>query len=134
MKEAGQREERFPVTYFDGVNSTVQPTLAKRTELSHGENARSPQIGVLEKREGQTPYGTNSQGSRFVSTRNFGLTEFPTKRSDQAGVFRISESSEPTQTLSVDVFDQVAVNEAAFDVSADSVTVSVDPSSTTLQS
>lgn len=93
MKEAGQLEERFSVTYFDGVNSTVQPSLAKRTELSHAENVRSPQIGVLEKREGQVAKGLNASDAKFVATTNFGLFYFEDTNANSQKVYRISEVS-----------------------------------------
>lgn len=93
MKEAGQLEQRFPVTYFDGVNSTVQPSLAKRTELSHAENVRSPQIGVLEKREGQTVKGLNGSNEKFVATTNYGLFYFPDTNANSQKIYRITEVS-----------------------------------------
>lgn len=91
MKEAGQLEERFAVTYFDGVNSTVQPSLAKRTELSHIENARSPQIGVLEKREGQVAKGLNASDTKFIATVNYGLFYFDDTNANSQKVYRITE-------------------------------------------
>lgn len=131
MQEAGSKEARFPITYFDGVNATVQPTLAKRTELSHAENVRSPQIGVIQKREGYAPKGTSPQGNRFVATANYGLTRFPTTSSSQQGIFRISSSGEPTQTLTLSVFDWVAINEAKLDNNGGARTAS--PSTTDFQ-
>lgn len=92
MSEAGQSSKRFPVQYFDGVNSTVQPSLAKRTELSHMENARSPKIGVLEKREGQVVKGTLPAAAPFVATENHGLVYFNNEQADNLGVFRISKT------------------------------------------
>lgn len=133
MRESGKNEQRFPVTYFDGVNSSVQPTLSKRSELSHAENARSPQIGVIEKREGQIPKGTSPNGNRFVATANYGLVRFPTTNSTQQGVFRMSTSGEPTQTLSVSVYDQISINEASLNHSFSTPTHSFGPSTTTFQ-
>jgi len=66
MSEAGQTTQRFPVEYFDGVNSTVQSTLAKRTEIHHSENANSPEIGVLQKRGGQVVQGVTTGDTEFV--------------------------------------------------------------------
>ena len=127
-KESGAKQEaRFKVTYFDGLNATVQPTLAKRTELSHAENARSPIIGVLEKREGQTVKGTSPNGNRFIATANYGLARLLTTNSGQQGIFRISASSEPTQTVSVSVSDQIYINEARLDGASPS------PSTTSFQ-
>ena len=131
VQEAGQKEARFPVPYFDGVNATVQSTIAKRQELSHAENARAPQIGILEKREGQTPKGTSPAGNRFIATENHGLARFPTSNSNQQGAFRISTSGEPTQTLTASVFDKVYINEAYLDNNAGAMTAG--PSTTTFQ-
>jgi hypothetical protein len=88
--EGGTTEKRFNINYFDGINSTVQPTLAKRTELYHVENARAPQIGVIEKREGQAVYGTATGGGTFQADSNHGLFKFPTDDATQADVFRVS--------------------------------------------
>lgn len=93
MKESGQTEQRFPITYFDGVNSTVQPTLAKRTELSHMENARSPQIGVLEKREGRVAKGLNGSDTKFIATTNYGLFYFNDTNANSQKLYRITEVS-----------------------------------------
>lgn len=124
MAEAGSKETRFAIQYWDGVNSTVQSTLAKRSELSHAENARSPLVGVLEKREGYAPKGTNVNGSRFFATANYGLTRFPTTNTSQQGIFRISAGDEPTQTLTLSIFDQVSINEPVLLGSSGSVTTS----------
>ena len=133
MKEAGSNETRFNIGYFDGVNSTVQASLAKRTELSHMENARSPQIGILEKREGQTVYGTGTTGDRFIATENYGLINFPTENSNQKGLFRISSSSEPTQTLTLDVYEKIIINEEYLEPSVVGETVSIGGSTTIFQ-
>lgn len=93
MKESGQSETRFAISYFDGVNSTVQPSLAKRTELSHAENVRSPQIGVLEKREGRTAKGLNATDEKFTATTNYGLFYFDDTNANSQKIYRITEVS-----------------------------------------
>lgn len=123
MKEAGQLEERFAVTYFDGVNSTVQPSLAKRTELSHAENARSPQIGVLEKREGQVAQGLNNSDTKFIATDNYGLFYFDDTNDNSQKVYRITDTytaptsvatSVSTGAFSVSVAETITITEAPF--------------------
>ncbi len=76
-KETGRETRRFPITYFEGVNSSVSKTIAKRSELSHVENVRAPIIGVLEKREGQA-----KTGDSLVATGNYGLYAFSAKDYD----------------------------------------------------
>lgn len=117
MREAGNTEQRYSVTFFDGVNSTVQPSLSKRTELSHSENARSPQIGVLEKRNGYSPTGTTSSGGRFYASENHGLTRFPTQNSSQQGVFRVSSAPADQDTFSVNAYEQIYIQEPVFNIS-----------------
>lgn len=91
MKEKGTNKTRFSIPYWDGINSTVQPSLAKKTELSHAENVRSPQIGVLEKREGQVIKGVDPSSATFVSTANYGLFYFDNEDTDSQKVYRISK-------------------------------------------
>lgn len=106
MSEGGQMESRFPIQYFDGVNSTVQPTLAKRTELSHVENARSPQIGVLEKREGQTYKGTVLGGGVFDSAAsNSGLFFFENDSANK-GIYRVSTVGATTDIYELNASDE----------------------------
>ena len=77
MRESGTKQERISIPYFEGVNSTVQHVIARKTELAHMENARAPIIGVLEKRQGQTTLGTAPGGGVFETLGNFGLFYFP---------------------------------------------------------
>jgi len=105
MSEAGQLTERFPVQYFDGINSTVQPTLAKRTEIYHAENARSPKIGVLEKRQGQVVKGTTTGDAEFVSTANSGMFYFDSAVNNK-NVYRVSTVSGVTSIYALNNSDQ----------------------------
>ena len=72
-KETGNKTSRIAINYFEGVNSLVGMNLSKKTELRHAENARSPEIGIISKREGMTVTGTNTSGQPFVTKDNFGL-------------------------------------------------------------
>ena len=89
MQEPGTAEERIPISHFDGVNGTVQPKLARIEELLHAENIRSPIIGVIEKREGQTVHGTIS-GS---VTANNGIFKFSNTNGSYTDKYRISTIS-----------------------------------------
>lgn len=89
MSEAGKTAPRFDISYFDGINSTVHQKLAKRTELYHAENLRSPVIGILEKRRGQSK--VDAAGASM--TGNYGLFRFPTTSGSQKGVFKVSAPS-----------------------------------------
>lgn len=108
MSEAGQMTERFPVQYFDGINSTVQSTLAKRTEIYHSENARSPQIGVLEKRKGQVVKGLITGDAEFVATNNSGLFYFDNEAANK-NVFRVSTVSGVTSIYTLNNSNQWAM-------------------------
>lgn len=108
-KQGSNNESRITIPYWDGVNSAVQPSLGKITEASHLENARGPLIGVLEKREGQAKVGTASNGAVFYTRENYGLSNLELTDTTYQGVFRISATQSFSDTLSVSVFDCVAV-------------------------
>lgn len=89
-KEAGTQQMRISVPFFEGVNSSVQHTIARKTELAHMENARAPVIGVLEKREGQAALGTDTDGGVFESLGNFGLVYWVDSGSESQGLLRVT--------------------------------------------
>lgn len=76
------------IAYFDGVNSLVASNLAKKEEIMHGENARSPMIGTIEKREGMDVIGTAAASAPFIATANLGLFYF--SNAYNKGLYRIS--------------------------------------------
>lgn len=90
MRESGTKQERIAIPYFEGVNSTVQHVIAKRTELAHMENARAPIIGVLEKRQGQTVLGTAPGGGTFATEGNFGLVYWADGGTVSQGLLRVT--------------------------------------------
>jgi hypothetical protein len=90
MRESGSKQERISISYFEGVNSTVQHSIARRTELSHMENARAPIIGVLEKREGQAVLGTDVGGGVFTTLGNYGITYWDDGGSESKGLLRVT--------------------------------------------
>jgi len=96
MRESGLTGQRFDIRYFDGINNTVQSSLAKRTELSHAENARSNQIGSVDKRRGQTRYGTTTTGTQFASQGNAIVFNHRINSSQNEGIYRISKSDNGT--------------------------------------
>jgi hypothetical protein len=65
---------RKEISYFDGVNSLVSSNMAKKEEIVHCENARSPMIGTIEKREGISVIGSDT--AKTYSTNNYGLFFF----------------------------------------------------------
>lgn len=70
----GQKNiERKEITYFDGVNSLMSSNVAKKEEIPHAENARSPMVGTIEKREGISVLGT---GTTAYADDNEGLFYF----------------------------------------------------------
>jgi hypothetical protein len=79
------------IQYFDGTNSLVASNVAKKEELMHSENARSPMIGTIEKREGMGIVGTAVGGGVFTATANNGLFFFD--NAYNKGLYRISTVS-----------------------------------------
>ena len=104
-----EAEARLAIEYFDGVNSSVQKNLAKKTELSHMENCRAPIIGVLEKRQGQAKVGTTTLGDVFFTSKNYGLKKFRIDDNSYQGVFRVSATAAVSNTKTIFVYDSVAV-------------------------
>lgn len=103
--------QRLSIPYFEGVNSTVQHIIAKTTELSHAENARSTLIGAIQKREGQAKIGTTPNGSPFYATKNYGIVKFLNDGSNQ-GVFRVAIApAQDPALLVVSVFDGISVGD-----------------------
>lgn len=103
MQEPGSNEKRFDIPYLEGVNALSSFNIAKKTELRHAENARSTQIGSIEKRAGQVPLGYSSGTTSFTATGNYGLFQFePTATSPATnqGLYRISKVS-PDTTASI---------------------------------
>jgi hypothetical protein len=98
-RESGTKQERIPIQYFEGVNSTVQQVIARRTELSHMENARAPIIGVLEKREGQVTIGTDIGGGVFTALNNYGVIYFNDGGSLSKGLIRITSKNGVTSNI-----------------------------------
>ena len=90
MKESGTNQQRINIQYWDGVNSTVQQTIAVKTELFHAENARASIIGAIEKREGQVVLGTDIDGDIFTAKGNYGLGYFEESGGNSKGLLRVT--------------------------------------------
>lgn len=89
MQSTGQKNyKRKEITYFDGLNAIVSNNIAKKEELAHCENVRSPMIGNLEKREGSETIGT-----ALTATTNSGVFYFNNSGTNNAGLYRISKVS-----------------------------------------
>jgi len=95
-QEPGASGKRIEIPYFEGCNSLTAFNIAKRTEFFHTENARSVQVGSVEKREGQVVFGTAPGGTPFITNHNSGIFFFdkPISVSNQ-GLYRMSEASTP---------------------------------------
>lgn len=105
-QEAIEKGERIDIPYFEGINSAVGHVLAKKTELAHAENARSKVIGTIEKREGQTVTGLNSNGGVFVSSGNYGLAFF-----DNSGTNSLYRISQTSRNIEISVNDYIHTSE-----------------------
>ena len=122
--QGSNNEQRIVISYWDGINSTVQPSLGKITELSHAENARAPLIGVLEKRQGQAKVGTTVSGTPFTTVANYGLSSLNLTDTTYQGVFRVSAiqtvlptpvgSTSSSGTYTFVVSDSILVSEPNF--------------------
>lgn len=107
--EAGKNERRIPLPHWEGVNAIVSKALAKKSEFRHAENVRSVAVGTVEKRKGQVIVGRSVAGSRFVATENYGLFFKNSATAGTKGLYRISASSEPITTFSINVWDDLNV-------------------------
>lgn len=93
MQSSGQTNyRRKEVTYFDGLNAQVSSNIAKKEELMHAENVRSPRIGTIEKREGMT-----LTGDTLIATTNYGVFFFNNDKmptsvppDQNTGLYRVS--------------------------------------------
>jgi hypothetical protein len=78
-----EKLRRLEIPYFDGVNSFVSSNISKKQEFWHAENARSKDVGSIEKRE-----GTRRLGNSITSTANYGIFYF--ENDGNNGFYRIS--------------------------------------------
>ncbi len=92
-QEIGSNEKRINVEYFEGVNSLVSFNVAKKTELYASENARSVNIGSIEKRGGQTVIGKAVGGTAFTTNNNYGIFYFNPDIATNQGLYRLSEAA-----------------------------------------
>lgn len=113
MPDQGTNEKRYDINYWDGVNASVQHLLAKRTELYHTENFRSPIVGVLEKRAGQEKIGTDNYGGYFAVDANYGITHQQNNDQSSEGIYRLSQIVATTGTITISVWDDVSVIDTA---------------------
>ncbi len=102
--EAGAAQKRLNISYFEGVNALVEAAIGKPTEFTHAENARSTTIGSIEKRLGQTVFGTTTQGTIFVTPANYGIFRFQNNQ-NLNGFYRISTGI--TANININVLDNL---------------------------
>lgn len=122
-----QENLRLPIPYWEGVNATVQHTIAKPQELAHAENARSVTIGVLQKREGQAKVGTTSNGSPFYAIQNYGLVKFINDGPNQ-GIFRVTTApAQDAATLTISEYELVAVGDYPIDFGGANTPLTIHP-------
>ena len=81
---------RIDIPYFDGLNGLVSSNMFKVTELMHAENACSPMIGTMQKRNGMLDLGKAVGGGPFTATDNEGIFYFSNLGSGNTGLYRIS--------------------------------------------
>ena len=80
--------QRMEIPYFEGVNAFVGAHIAKKYEFSHAENARSNNIGSVEKRR-----GTIAIGSNLNVEANLALIYFENDDADSNGLFLVAEDA-----------------------------------------
>lgn len=80
--------KRTEISYVDGVNTVVSHNISKKEELRYAENVRSPQIGTVEKRKGQSTLGNDISASA-----NYDLFYFPSTNPVGTGLYRESFAS-----------------------------------------
>jgi hypothetical protein len=90
-KSTSPQLKRITIPYFEGINSLMGANIAKIQELSMAENARSSDIGVLEKRKGYRRLGDS-----VTSTANYGLYFFDDDNASSTGFFRVMTVSATT--------------------------------------
>lgn len=129
MSESKSLEKRINIPFFEGVNSLVGFNIGKKTEFYHAENARSKEIGTIEKREGQTVLGTDTNGNVFITTANYCL--FPFTSAVGKGLYRISETAtlSPSASVSPSASTSPSLSTSPSSSISSSVSPSVSPSS-----
>ena len=87
-----QNLQRKEISYYDGLNALVASNIAKKEEMMHSENVRSPMVGTVEKREGQEVIGTTTGNLEFVTSNNYGLFYFKNNNIpiSNKGLYRVS--------------------------------------------
>ena len=84
MAEQTEKTMRISLDYFDGVNTLVSSSIAKKNELSACLNCRSTEIGSLVKRA-----GSERLGDSIIATANYGIFYFGNDNNN--GFYRISK-------------------------------------------
>ncbi len=81
--------KRLEIPHIEGVNAYVASNVSKKQELGHALNARSTQIGTIEKRKGSQRYG-NSQSSINENFDLFYFRDADSENATNSGVYKIT--------------------------------------------
>lgn len=90
-QDSSNNYTRISIDYIDGVNSVMASNVAKKEEMLHAENIRSPLVGTADKREGQEVIGS------LVASANYGLFYYHNDVGSNQNLFRISNVNNVTQ-------------------------------------
>lgn len=84
--------KRIEIPNFEGVNALVASHVSKKTELKHVENARSNEIGSIEKRN-----GTVRIGQDLTVTDNYLFSYFENDMADNSGLYKVAKTAAGTK-------------------------------------
>jgi len=126
MSDSGTNDKRITIPFWEGTNALVGFNIAKKTEFTHTENARSKVIGTIEKREGQTVLGTTINNNTFATTANYGL--FPFTGTGKS-FYRISVTASTSPSASASPSASVSPSSSVSLSLSSSISPSYSPSS-----
>jgi len=92
--------KRKEIPFFEGVNTLVGGNIAKKQELAMCENARSTEIGTIEKRTGY-----RRLGSDLSASANYGLYYFESSDVDNKFMYRVSKVGATTSIYYMNTSD-----------------------------
>jgi len=77
------------IPHFEGVNSLVASHVGKKVELQYAENARSDEIGSVEKRRGTILLGNDQS----TASQNYAFMYFENEGSNHSGLFKVTKTT-----------------------------------------
>lgn len=90
--DKSMQTKRMEIPNFEGVNALVASHVSKKTEFRHAENARSEEIGSVEKRNGTLLIGQDQ-----TATNNHALIYFENDMADNDGLYKITKTGAGTR-------------------------------------